>query len=290
MSCKGSRWRWSMPTGNRSPRPVSWPSANRPPLQGDIYTPNIGYELVRGTRHGPSSIPTIRTTANSARVHHFAWNPHYTDRHSGQDVRQRQDRTSRRLQPDFRPSERRGSGPGSAARTGPAARRHLRRPANSTAPAVIRASPLPPMRSALGPTDCRPRWRAPSPRCRSPIIPAAPIRNRWTPNPWIRNFRPDRTDNFTFTLQRELNPHMHMEVGYIGKIISNEYQEPISTQFRSMTPSAARLSPARSPSSTAVVLQRRGFRQRHRTAVLRNRSGRDHFRILQRIHQLHRRR
>jgi hypothetical protein len=38
------------------------------------------------------------------------------------------------------------------------------------------------------------------------------------------NFRPDHTDNFTFTLQRELNSRMHLEIGYIGKKISNEYQ------------------------------------------------------------------
>jgi hypothetical protein len=39
------------------------------------------------------------------------------------------------------------------------------------------------------------------------------------------NFKPDRTDQFTITLQREINSHMHMEVGYIGKIIKNEFME-----------------------------------------------------------------
>jgi hypothetical protein len=38
------------------------------------------------------------------------------------------------------------------------------------------------------------------------------------------NFKPDRADNFTLTVQREINPHVHLEVGYIGKIIKNEYQ------------------------------------------------------------------
>lgn len=37
------------------------------------------------------------------------------------------------------------------------------------------------------------------------------------------HFRPDRTDNFTLTVQRELNQHMSLEVGYIGKILRNEY-------------------------------------------------------------------
>jgi hypothetical protein len=39
------------------------------------------------------------------------------------------------------------------------------------------------------------------------------------------NFRPNRTDNFTLTIQRELNSHIQMEVGYIGKIIRNEFAE-----------------------------------------------------------------
>ena len=38
------------------------------------------------------------------------------------------------------------------------------------------------------------------------------------------NFKPDRTDQFTLTVQRELNQHMSLEVGYIGKIIKNEFQ------------------------------------------------------------------
>jgi hypothetical protein len=38
------------------------------------------------------------------------------------------------------------------------------------------------------------------------------------------NFKPDRTDNFTLTLQREINTHVNFEVGYIGKIIKNEFQ------------------------------------------------------------------
>jgi hypothetical protein len=37
------------------------------------------------------------------------------------------------------------------------------------------------------------------------------------------NFRPNRTDNFTLTIQRELSPHSMIEVGYIGRIIRNAY-------------------------------------------------------------------
>jgi Carboxypeptidase regulatory-like domain len=37
------------------------------------------------------------------------------------------------------------------------------------------------------------------------------------------HFRPDRTDQFTLTIQREINQHVSLEVGYIGKILRNEY-------------------------------------------------------------------
>jgi hypothetical protein len=37
------------------------------------------------------------------------------------------------------------------------------------------------------------------------------------------NFRPNRTDNFTFTIQRELGSKNMIEVGYIGRIIRNAY-------------------------------------------------------------------
>jgi hypothetical protein len=39
------------------------------------------------------------------------------------------------------------------------------------------------------------------------------------------HFRPDRTDQFTVTLQREISPHISLEVGYTGKIVRNEFTE-----------------------------------------------------------------
>jgi len=37
------------------------------------------------------------------------------------------------------------------------------------------------------------------------------------------NFRPSRTDNFTFSIQRELSSHTMIEVGYIGRMIRDAY-------------------------------------------------------------------
>ena len=39
-----------------------------------------------------------------------------------------------------------------------------------------------------------------------------------------RNFRPDESDQFDFTIQRQLNSKIMVEFGYIGRLIRNEYQ------------------------------------------------------------------
>ena len=39
------------------------------------------------------------------------------------------------------------------------------------------------------------------------------------------DYRPERTDNFNISLQRELRQNMMLELGYIGRIIRNEMQE-----------------------------------------------------------------
>ena len=80
------------------------------------------------------------------------------------------------------------------------------------------------MPSASEPMDCRLLCPRPALRCRNPISRAARIRNLVDASSLDPNFRPDRTDNFTLTVQRELNSHMSLEVGYIGKIMKNEFQ------------------------------------------------------------------
>ena len=39
------------------------------------------------------------------------------------------------------------------------------------------------------------------------------------------NLRPNRSDQFDLTVQRELSSHLSMEIGYIGRILRNEFQE-----------------------------------------------------------------
>jgi hypothetical protein len=66
---------------------------------------------------------------------------------------------------------------------------------------------------------------SPSPTLAQPFYPGGANPETVDSESLDPNFKPDRTDNFTFTVQRELNSHVHMEVGYIGKIIKNEYMQ-----------------------------------------------------------------
>ncbi len=65
---------------------------------------------------------------------------------------------------------------------------------------------------------------APSPSLGQPFYPGGANPESVDSESLDPNFRPDRADNFSLTLQRELSSHVHLEVGYIGKIIKNEYQ------------------------------------------------------------------
>ena len=65
---------------------------------------------------------------------------------------------------------------------------------------------------------------APSPSLPQPFYPGGTNPESVDPDSLDPNFRPDRTDNFTFTIQREINSHVHLEVGYIGKIIKQRVQ------------------------------------------------------------------
>ena len=71
------------------------------------------------------------------------------------------------------------------------------------------------------------------------------------------HFRPDRTDNFTLTVQREINPHMQLEVGYIGKILRNDYMLLNIDSVPYMTTLGGQQFQALLPALPADVLQRR---------------------------------
>ena len=46
------------------------------------------------------------------------------------------------------------------------------------------------------------------------------------------NYRPERTDNLTVSLQRQLGKNMTMEVGYIGRTFATSCWRSTWTRFR----------------------------------------------------------
>ena len=102
------------------------------------------------------------------------------------------------------------------------------------------------------------------------------------------HFKPDRTDNFTLTIQRELNPHMNLEVGYIGKILRNEYMLMNLDAVPYMTTVGGQsFAQAYSQMLPAVGLQRRESGQRDGAAVHRKRARRRERGLLPGLLQLH---
>ncbi len=67
---------------------------------------------------------------------------------------------------------------------------------------------------------------SPSPTLPQPYFPGIggnPIAT--DPSALDPNYRPERTDNFTFSIQRAIGTKMTLEAGYIGRIIKNEEEE-----------------------------------------------------------------
>ncbi len=75
------------------------------------------------------------------------------------------------------------------------------------------------------PMAIRRPFRLPRKRSLSLFIQASMARTRRIPVPLTRTIKPERTDNFTFSIQRAIGTKMTLETGYIGRIIRNEEQE-----------------------------------------------------------------
>jgi hypothetical protein len=65
---------------------------------------------------------------------------------------------------------------------------------------------------------------APSQTLPQPFFPGINGAYAQDPSSLDPNFRPERTDNFTFSIQRAIGSKSTLEVGYIGRIIRNEEQ------------------------------------------------------------------
>jgi len=202
-------------------------------LNGSVYTPEVGYELVRGIGAGLKYPYNPYYAEFSPRVS-FAWSPHSNDGLLGKMfgngktvVRGGYSRIFGRLN-------------GVDLVVLPLLGTSLLQGVTCVGPLMTGGCggpgvPTPLNGFRIGTDGLNAPLAAGAPTLPQPYFPGGANPESVDSESLDPNFRPDRTDNFTLTLQRELNPHMHLEVGYIGKIIKNEYQEQNIDQVPYMT-------------------------------------------------------
>jgi hypothetical protein len=191
-------------------------------LQGGSYTPQIGFSLIRGIGDGPKYPYNPFYGEFSPRVN-FAWNPRYTDGILGKVfgsgktvVRGGYGRIYGRLNgvdlvlvPLLGPGLLQGVVCTNPLNNGTCAGSGVATPQNAF---------------RIGPDGLTAPLAAASPTLAQPFYPGLGSNPETVdPDALDPNFKPDHTDQFTVTIQRQLNNNMQLEVGYIGKIIRNEY-------------------------------------------------------------------
>ena len=191
-------------------------------LAGSSYTPTLGYELVRGVGSG-LKYPYDPYYGEFSPHVSFAWNPHFTDGILGKVLGNgktvlrggyarifgRLNGVDLVLVPLLGPGLLQGVTCTNPLSNGTCAGANVATPATAfrigtdglSAPLATVGTTLP-----------------------QPFYPGTGTNPETIdPDALDPHFKPDRTDNFTLTIQREINQHINLEVGYIGKIIKNEY-------------------------------------------------------------------
>ena len=232
----GLGWNLEMPPYEEQGKQVALVDSNGIPIQtqsflnqrllaseqGSMYTPELGYEMVRNVGSG-LKYPYNPYYAEFSPRASFAWNPHYSDGLLGKllgngktVLRGGYSRIFGRLNgvdlvlvPLLGPGLLQG-----VTCVNPLS--------NLTCGASNGATPATAFR--IGTDGLTAPLASPSATLPQPFYPGGTSPESVDSESLDPNFRPDRVDNFTFTLQRELNSHVHLELGYIGKIIRNEYQ------------------------------------------------------------------
>jgi hypothetical protein len=195
---------------------------NKAALAGTTYTPQLGYELVRNVGSGLKYPYNPYYGEFSPRLS-FAWNPHYNDGILGKlfgngktVIRGGYSRIFGRLNgvdlvlvPLLGPGMLQGVTCVNPLSNGSCAGSGNANPA--TAFRIGTDGKVAPLAS-------------PSATLAQPFYPGGLNPTSVDADTLDPNFKPDRSDNFTLTIQREINPHLSLEAGYVGKIIKNEFQ------------------------------------------------------------------
>ncbi len=193
-------------------------------LQGGSYTPSLGYTLIRNVGSGPKYPYNPYYGEFSPRVS-FAWQPRFSDGllaklfgNSKTVIRGGYGRIFGRLNgvdlvlvPLLGPGLLQGVTCVNPMSNGTCAGSGVATPANAF---------------RIGTDGLTAPLAAPSSTLSQPYFPGVGTNPESVDaNTLDPHFRPDRTDQFTLTVQREINSHLQLEVGYSGKIIKNEFME-----------------------------------------------------------------
>jgi hypothetical protein len=193
-------------------------------LRGGSYTPTLGYSLIRNVGNGPKYPYNPYYGEFSPRAS-FAWNPRYNDGILGKlfgngktVIRGGYGRIFGRLNgvdlvlvPLLGPGLLQGVTCVNPLSNGSCAGSGVATPANAF---------------RIGPDGLTAPLASPSSSLSQPYFPGLGTNPESVDaNTLDPHFRPDRTDQFTLTLQREINRHVQLEVGYSGKILRNEFAE-----------------------------------------------------------------
>ncbi|HEX3880233.1 MAG TPA: carboxypeptidase-like regulatory domain-containing protein [Bryobacteraceae bacterium] len=193
-------------------------------LQGGNYTPELGYELIRNVGTGLKYPYNPYYGEFSPRVS-FAWNPHYSDGMlgkllgSGKTVLRggysrifgRLNGVNLVLVPLLGPGLLQGV-------------TCVNPQMNLSCGGSTGVTTTPANAFRIGTDGLTAPLASPSASLPQPFFPGGVNPQSVDAASLDPNIRPDRTDNFTLTIQREINSHVSLEVGYIGKILRNEFQ------------------------------------------------------------------
>ena len=191
-------------------------------LQGQVYNPELGFTLVGNTGAGQKYPYNPFYGAFSPRLA-LAWNPSFTDGLLGNIFGQGKTVIRGGYSRIF------GRLNGVDLVLVPLLGTGLIQPvqcidptSTGTCAGTLGSNPLTAFRIGTdGPTAPLP---APSATLPQPDFPGYNAIAAATGEALDRNFRPDESDQFDLTIQRQLNSKTMLEVGYIGRLIRNEYQ------------------------------------------------------------------
>jgi len=191
-------------------------------LKGEVYNPELGFALVGNVGKGTKYPYNPYYGSFSPRVG-VAWNPHFADGtmgskifgHDGTVIRGGYGRVYGRLNgvnlvlvPLL------GVGLIQPVQCTQALSNGECGPANPTASTAFR----------IGVDGNTAPLAAASPTLPQPVYPGYNSATSSAAEGLDPNFRPNVSDTFDFTIQRQLNRHNTLEIGYIGRIIKHEYQ------------------------------------------------------------------